>query len=152
MLLSTKKKQFIVDPESGRRILTDDIDALVEMYDKLVTKRSELSELIALVKGAIAAQATGKTKTQYLQGHKRKVRVVQPGPSWDQGILRSSWSTAEFVNYREQLLKIERFGVKLREFNKAIKTNGPHEWNAFRDEVVKAQREPTHSPTITVVE
>ena len=150
--LAPERPDFVIHPRTKEKIMSDDIDGLADLYESVTQQQRQIKELVRTIKIFFVAATDTEAKTRYLKGDRRKVKIEMPGPNWNQGLLKDAWENPDYAECREEVLKIDRIGVKLREFKKAVKTSGSESWTKFRDEVQAAKEEPTRSPTVSVIE
>lgn len=140
----------IINPFDGELVAVDDVDGLIDLYEKMKRVSDQAYGVMQLIRRAAGNLAKGDTKTRRLQGERRKAKVTRANDSWDQSILKEAFFS--FPNLRDQVLKIDSVGVKLREYEKLKSTSGSPDVETFRDMVVRANRGVTGLPTIEIEE
>lgn len=133
----------------GEVVDRDDPDALIDAFEKVREIEIAVDALKAQLRKAIAQKTTGDTKTRYLQGKRRKAKIVFPDDQWDQGKLREAYHT--YPQYRDDYLRIQSLGVKLIEFRKLERTTGEPSLNLFRNMITNANRGPQGLPTVSIL-
>lgn len=140
----------IVDPLTGRRVSTDDVDGLIDLLERLV----QMDRAVYAAKSGICRTLAGKTngdgRVRRLQGRRRAVRVELPPDAWDSSVLRALWN--DYPVLRSKYLRIDAIGVQLREFRQLLNISGVREVEAFRERLLAARREPTACPRVTIEE
>lgn len=135
-------------PLTGEIIEPNDVDGLIDCYERLKLKNDQIYAVLLKIRLALAAQTEGDAKTRRVQGRRRRAVVEMPSESWEQSILKEAFNS--FPQYRDQVLKIDTIGVKLREYKKLVNTSGPPDLTTFRDMVARANRGQTGTPTVKV--
>lgn len=138
----------IVCPLTGEIIPPDDIDHMIEAYERCKQASDQLYAVQVKLRHALANLTEGDAKTRRIQGRRRRAVIEMPGDSWDQSILKEAWNS--FPDLRDQALKIDQIGVKLREYRKLVNTSGAADLTTFRDMVTRANRGQTGTPTVKV--
>ena len=140
----------IMDPLTGEVIDARDIDALLEAYGRVRSHRSCLEAFQRVLAEVITGHTTGDAKTRRIRGQRLRAKVEMPGDSWDGGLLRLAWEA--HPELAPEVLKIERVGVRLREWAKWQQEAGPEDFERLKAMITKANRGPTGTPTITIEE
>lgn len=138
----------ILCPISGEAIDRDDVDALIDGYERLATIDSRIYAAKLAIRSALAAKTVGDTKTRRVQGLRRQAVVEMPGDSWDGALLREVWDS--FPTLREGYLRIGKIEPKLREIKKLAATSGTAQVDEFRELVLRANRGPQGVPTVKI--
>lgn len=138
----------ILDPITGELLDPADIDSLIDAYERIDARDKQHYAAKLAIRQALASRTEGDAKTRRVQGHRRKAIVEMPSDSWDQAKLKQIWEL--YPDLREQCLKIDSIGVKLREYKKLVNTSGTPEFQAFRDNVTAANKGQTGTPTVKI--
>lgn len=141
----------VSNPVTGELIATTDIDGLIALVAdcKRMRESLQLAAQAATVHLLHITEGMGiTTKTRRVRGRTHRARLEMPGVSYEQSILKESWFA--WPQFRDELLRIERVGVKAREFGKARNEAGHADYMAFVRMIGKAEREPTGLPTVTI--
>jgi hypothetical protein len=140
----------LVDPLTGEIVDKKNHDALIDAYERMDNHCKIVNTFRQNLVRAIYDQTTEATKTRRLRGEQRTIIVKSPDDTWDQKILKKAWET--YPQFREEFLRIESFGVRLREYKKNFGTSGPKEFEEFKKVVESANRGPIGSPRIEKIE
>jgi len=138
----------ILDPTTGELVCIDDIDGLIDMYERCKHTNDVCYAVQIKVRELLAGMTEGDSKTRRVRGNRRQAVISMPDDAWDQASLKRAF--AEYPKYRDQVLKIDSVRVLLREFKKIVGTTGPADFNDFRDIVSAANRGPCGTPTIKI--
>lgn len=137
-----------VDPLTGEIIADDDTDGLIEMYERLDKTNKTVYAVLCQIREKLAAKTEGDAKTRRVRGRTRACVLSFPSESFEQAILKETWE--DFPELRDEALKIESIGVKLREYRKIQNTTGGERFTAFRDRLARACRGCVGLPTLKV--
>jgi hypothetical protein len=141
----------LIDPVTGECVPAGDVDALISAYERLKRLEGQLATYKQHLQYALASCANGAGgRTQRVVGRKRRARIAWPGDAWDQAILRRAWH--DFPSYRDEFLRIEQIGVRVRAWTKAEAEAGPPDLQAFKARVRAANLGPRGAPRITIEE
>jgi hypothetical protein len=138
----------LVDPTNGEIISRQDIDGLIDAFERIKAVNDVCYATLIQIRVALAALTEGTAKTRRVKGRRRKAKVEMPGDSWDQSQLKEAFNS--YPQYRDDVLKIDTIGVKLREYAKLINTAGDESFTQFRDMVTRANRGPSGTPSVKV--
>lgn len=141
-------KHEVLCPITGELIDADNIDGLIDCYERVKTANAALYPVELEIRQLLAAQTEGQAKTRRVRGLKRIAKIEMPDDSWDQPALRNIW--AEFEAFRDEFLKIGTIDVKKREYAKLVNATGPKEFERFRDLLTSANKGMTGTPRVTV--
>lgn len=136
----------LIHPLTGETINLD-TDSLIRCHDNLLTAEHSLAALRREIAGRLASQTEGG-RTRYLRGEKLRCKIEMPEDSWSQTILKYAYENCP--QYREAFLRITTLAVNLREYRKA--ETGPEAFEAFKDLLRQANRGPTGTPRVTLIE
>ncbi len=126
--------------------IDDLIRQLAGVRDSITGLRAEEARLVA----AIHSLCQGSAKTRRLCGTSLRARVETADPSWDQAKLRILWHS--HPGWRGIMLRIEKLGVSLREYNKIQTATGGEDFEAFKAELAAACLGVRGTPRVTVEE
>lgn len=138
----------IMDPLTGEVIDRDNVDGLIGMYESLDKTNKVIYATCCRIRETLAEKTEGDAKTRRVRGHKRVCVLEFPSESFEQRSLKEIW--AEFPDLRDEALKIDSIGVKMREFRKIKATSGGGRFNEFRDKISSASRGCVGLPTLKV--
>lgn len=138
----------LISPIDGECVEIDDIDGLISLYEKCKAMNDACYAVQLAIRQTFWSMSEGTAKTRRVRGLKRIAKVVQADDSWDQAALRETWQA--YPELRDEFLRIESIGVKMREFKKLQSTTGDAELCEFRDKVICANRGPVGTATLTV--
>jgi len=136
------------DPITGELVKLDDVDGLIDAYERADNLLRELRAFTAKIRVQLYELSVGDTKTRRIRGQRRRAKVVQPNDVWDQSILKEAWNS--FPHLRDEALQIERLKVRIREWNKIKNETGPDDFLTFRAMLEKANRGPQGLPKIEI--
>lgn len=140
--------QSLFDPFTGEIIADEDIDGLIEMYERLDKTNKTVYAVLCRIREKLAAKTEGDAKTRRVRGQTRACVLSFPSESFEQAMLKETWE--EFPELRDEALKIDSIGVKLREYRKLQNTTGGERFIAFRDRLARACRGCVGLPTLKV--
>jgi hypothetical protein len=138
----------IVDPTTGELVDTKNVDQLIACHDRVAKKAGELYDLKKQLAHTLCALTTGDLKTRRIRGEQLCAKVEIPDDYWDQSILKEAYNS--FPKFRNEFLRIESVGVRLREWKKLQGTTGPADMEAFKRMIGSANRGPSGTPKITI--
>ena len=125
--------------------------------DVLISRLFEIREQIGRLRSSertlvtqLADLCQGEAKTRRVRGDKLRIKVEMPGPSWDQCRLRELWHN--YPRHNGSVLRIEKLGVSLREYNKILQETGDDTFLCFRSELISANLGPRGLPYVTLEE
>lgn len=143
-----KHEEEIDDPLTGEIVRTDDIDGLIEMFERLDRENKRVYYTLCRIREAIGKLTEGDAVTRRLKGKRKAAKVVMPDVKWDSSIVRECWESYPAI--RDQYLKIESIGVRMREYQKLVNTSGVPEIETFRNMLTAACKGRVGLPTVTV--
>ena len=123
-----------------------DIDGTLLAYKTIVDLIKTLSASRDTCKIAITRMVDAETKTRRLIGSALSAKLTMPDKHYEQDTLKLLIDT----KYGRDYLRVERVGIKKREFDKLRNGTGIPEMNAFRDAVLACESESTRLPSITI--
>jgi hypothetical protein len=135
-------------PLTGELVSVRDVDSLIDLYERCKIAGDRLYAVRQAAQRALHDLCEGDAKTRRVRGRRRQAKVETPSDGWDQSILKEAWNS--FPALRDEVLKIDSIGVKLREFKKLVNTAGDDAFTTFRDMVSSANRGPSGTPAVTV--
>lgn len=141
----------ITDPLTGNVVAVGDIDGLADLFEKLVAVEDRIFLAKRDIKSALLAWTSLEgidTKTRRIRGTRRRIKLEMPGPGWEQSILKEAWNAYPVL--RDELLRVEKIAVKLREFGKVSNEAGPADFQQFVAMVKSAERSPSGMPSVSV--
>lgn len=138
----------IMDPLTGELIDRENVDGLIGMYESLDKANKIIYATCCRIRETLAEKTEGDAKTRRVRGHRRVCVLEFPSESFEQRLLKEAW--ADFPDLRDEALKIDSIGVKLREFRKIKATSGGERFNEFRDRISMASRGCVGLPTLKV--
>ena len=138
----------IFDPLTGELVSTDDVDGMIDFYERVMLLEKELRAAKVQLQRAFAAHSKGVARTRRVEGERRKVRIELPGPGWDQPRLKEAWGA--YPRFRVPYLRVDAVGVNLREYKKLIETTGPGDLMAFKSLVSAARKPSTGNPRVAI--
>lgn len=134
-------------PYTGEIYAPDDIDGLIDLYERAKHFNDQAYSVQIAARVALAALTEGAAKTRRLQGERRKCVVEMPSDTWEQRVLKELWQ--EFPKIAEKYLRIETIGVRLTEFKKLVNTSSNQaDLIEFRNRLSAACRGATGTPTV----
>lgn len=142
--------QDIVNPFTGEITQVDDIDGLITLYEGLDRVNKQAYAVMVRVRELLAAKTEGEARTRRIYGERRKAKLEFPSESFTQSELKTLWE--EYPDLRDEALKIDAIGVKLREYKKLVNASGGERLNAFRDALSRACRGCVGTPTLKIEE
>ena len=140
----------IVNPFTGEITTVDDIDGLITLYEGLDRVNKQAYAVMVRVRELLAAKTEGEARTRRIYGERRKAKLEFPSESFTQSELKTLWE--EYPDLRDEALKIDAIGVKLREYKKLVNASGGERLNAFRDALSRACRGCVGTPTLKIEE
>ncbi len=141
--------RLIADPITGELIDPTDADAMAEAYDRMEALAGDLAGAMKAIRVAFGDLASeGDAKTRRVRGAKHRVKVEMPSPTWNQAALRQAWR--EWPQIAPEFIRIDRFGVRLREVAKIKNEAGGTDFAAFRRLLLGAEEAPTAPPRIVI--
>ena len=144
------KSDEVVDPLTGEVLNIEDVDALIDLYERV----SNFDRRLYATKRRLAeifwdsTKATGSLKTRRLRGKSRAVKLTAPRDGWHQDILREAWHA--YPSLRDECLSIGSVNVSLRGLAKLLSTSGPKDFETFVGMVKSANKGPSGSPSVKV--
>lgn len=143
----TDEPTTILDPTTGELVNNQDVDALIDAYERIDKHDKEVYAAKRAIKLALAALTTGDAKTRRVRGESGRHAVVSmPDDSWDQSKLKEAWNS--YPKYREEFLAIAELRVKMREFKKTLSTASDDEaFLQFRRMLFAANKGPSPGAT-----
>lgn len=149
MLIDTRDKK--IELRYASEIDCDDIDGLIDAIEsinqtigKAMSHRQRIEDVL------IAKVKTHKTKVRRVQGETRSAIIEMPDKKQDSAALKSIAEDKKFRLIWPQLIRIQSYAIKMREFNKAISTTSDANWNEYRDRVKEALLPPTARPRVKI--
>src|SRR4030095_1234891 len=115
-------QQELLDPTTGEIVDPTNVDDLIACYMRVAQKSGELYDLKKNLARRLYAMTSGDTKTRRLRGERLAVKVEAPDDEWDSSVLRAAWE--RYPALRDEFLKIESIGVRIREWKKLHGTAG----------------------------
>lgn len=148
------KRTLLFNLSTGKEIDAKDADALI---DGLELVERHIEQAIAqreVFRDAIRALAPKdvKTKTRRVRGERRCAKIEMPGEDQDNATLRAIATDPEYRLIWPQLIRVQSYAIKMREFKKAKATKGTEVWNKYRDRVAKAIKPSTSKPRVKIEE
>ncbi len=140
----------IMNPFTGEITQVDDIDGLITLYEGLDRVNKQAYAVMVRVRELLASKTEGEARTRRIYGERRKAKLEFPSESFTQSELKTLWE--EYPDLRDEALKIESIGVKLREYKKLVNASGGERLNAFRDALSRACRGCVGTPTLKIEE
>jgi hypothetical protein len=145
----------LFDPTTGAEIPIDDIDAMVDAYERVKNMSDTLYKAQLAFRYALGSETEGDTKTRRLRGKRRCVAVTLPGIKYTGSLLKQAWADygtdPEDVKIRDELLRVDAIGVKAREWKKARGTKGTDRFEALKAIIARAE-ELSDSPPVVKIE
>lgn len=138
----------IDDPLTGEVVRTDDVDGLIEMFERLDRENRRVYYTMCRIREALGKLTEGDAVTRRLKGRRKAAKVVMPDVKWEQSIVRECWQS--YPSLRDEYLKIESIGVRMREYQKLVNTSGVPEIETFRNMLTAACKGRVGLPTVTV--
>lgn len=141
----------LIDPTTCEVIAATDPDALIDALERIRGRKSELAAAERSIIEAIYTQVSNLDgKTRRLRGARRRCKITLPDASWDQPALKFIWE--QYPQYRGELLRVERVGVNIREYRKALNEVGRPDFQECVRAIVNAERQPTGLPSVAIEE
>jgi pimeloyl-CoA synthetase len=142
---------LLFNPETGKRLDPDDVDALIDALEIVKRHLSKCFDHKRAIEDALFARVSKlKTKTRRVKGDRRQARIEMPDKPQDRARLKKI--VEKFKIIWPQLIRISAYSVKMREYKKAVNTEGSEVWNEYRDAVKSAILEPTAKPKVIIEE
>ncbi len=140
----------IMNPFTGEVVRVDDVDGLIGLYEGLDKVNKQAYAVLCRVREKLATHAEGDARTRRVRGVKRKAVLEFQSESFHQSDLKALWTEYDGESFREEVLKIDTIGVKLREYRKLINTSGDERFTEFRDKLTRACKGAVGLPTVKV--
>lgn len=142
---------LLMNPNTGKRVDPDDIDGLIDALEIVKQHMTRVFTHKAVLEEALFARVSElKTKTRRVKGERRKVRIEMPSDRQDNDRLKVIVEKYKVI--WPQLIRVATYSIKMREFKKALNTEGNEAWNEYRDAVKTAILEPTAKPKFIIEE
>ena len=145
---TTEETNELTDPFTTELIDTDNAAHLIDALERVKVRQESLAAWRLVIEEAIARKARHEAKTERVCGQRRQVVVEFPGVDFDQATLKRLWTSRPDV--APQVLRIERVGVQLREYDKLHRMSGPAAFEEFRRELIAAERPSNRKPSIRI--
>lgn len=135
----------------GQIFKVDDIDDMLEYYQAATQLMSELTMHRDFCKTALARAIAPEvqTKTRHLIGTTLAATITMPDLHYEQEILKDLYEIHPFA---KRYLRVERVGVKKREFDKLRAGSGIEEVNDLKDAILKSESVSRRLPTVSIKE
>lgn len=153
-----KMPDYIDHPlKKGELVSLSDVDQMADMLNEIDVMMETLTTAKTLARISIGQMCADQTtKTRYVAGKRRMLKVEMPDRKFDNSKLKEAWnaysSTPEMVKLRDEYLKIESVKVSLTPFKKlektSVKDNKPLE--TIKRMIVDAEQPATANPTVKV--
>lgn len=140
--------ELTCDPCTGEVIDPTNADHLIAAWERLKMRIEQLEAYKALYTMAIDGLTRHEAKTERVCGATRQVVVEHPGVDFDQATLKRLWEMKPEL--AKQYLRIERVGVQAREYDKLHRMSGPPDLEAFRRELMSAEKPSNRRPSIRI--
>jgi hypothetical protein len=138
----------LVDPTTGEILDLADADTLISSFERVSIQANVFWEAKRKIAHAIAKLTEGEAKTRRVRGKERGAKVEMPDDAWVQSILKEVWNA--YPKLRDDYLRIESVGVKLREWKKLKETSGEPDLEQLKKMLAQANMGPTGTPRVTV--
>lgn len=136
-------------PLTGEIVEPDDVDTLIDTYERLKLKNDQIYAVMLKIRLALAAQTEGDAVTRRVVGKRRRAKVTMSDEQFDQSVLKELWNSHEEL--ARQYMKIASLSVAMREYRKLANTSSNQpDFVFFRDAMTRANRGRTGTPTIAV--
>lgn len=145
---TTDEIGVFLDPFTTELIDTDNADHLIDALERVKVRLESLAAWRLVIEEAIARKARHEAKTERVCGERRQVVIEFPGVDFAQPNLKRLWETRPDI--APTVLRIERIGVQLREYDKLHRMSGPAEFEEFRRELMAAERPSNRKPSIRI--
>jgi hypothetical protein len=140
-----------MNPDTGKKIDPDDVDGLIDALEIVKRHMGRVFAHKAVLEEALSARVSkGKTKIRRVKGDRRTARIEMPSDRQDSTRLKAI--VAKYKVIWPQLIRVSTYSIKMREYKKALGTEGNEAWNEFRDAVKTAILEPTAKPRVIIEE
>lgn len=126
----------LIDFTTGEVLERGDADALISAFERVKAEADKLYSLRHRIAEAIVALSEGPNKTRRVRGKARIAKIEMPDEGWTQSILKEAWNA--YPTLRDEFLRIESVGVKLREWKKLKETVGPADLEQFKKMLASA--------------
>jgi len=147
---SCEETAWIDNPISGSVVDPADADGLISAIEQCKETYDVLGRFYGQLRRALGDLTTGDAKTRRVRGNQRRAVVTMPGDRWEQSILKEAWNA--YPQLRDQVLKIDKIGVKLRELKKIENESGPDSFEQFKKMILSARSKSDTLPTIKIEE
>lgn len=148
--MATLDDPSIADPTTGELISITDVDELASALNRINRIVASMSAAQMEIRAAIAFLAQGEGQTLRVRGAKHRCRVELPDDHLEQSVLRSAWD--KYPGIADQVLKVERIGLKKTEWKKWQNERGPLEFEQCKAEIKSAISPSMSIPKVTVEE
>ncbi len=142
---------LLFNPETGKRLDPDDPDALIDALEIVKRNLSMCFDHKGAIEEALFARVSKlTTKTRRVKGDRRVARIEMPDRKQDSARLKVIVEKYKVI--WPQFIRVATYSIKMREFKKALNTEGNETWNDYRDAVKTAILEPTAKPMVIIEE
>jgi len=127
------------------------IDDLAQMWRDIDAEFRQVREMRSRLARAIQDRTIGQDgKTRRLRGDKCRIKVVLPGSTWDQRVLKDLWQN-HYID-ATKYLRIERLAPQAVEIKKLRNETGGPTFVHFRKTLLAAESDSTANAYITLEE
>ena len=111
----------ITDPITDELVDTNDIDQMLESFERVNQRSANLSTYLKELRTQIAVKTSeSDERTQYIQGEHYECKVEQAAETWDQSALKRIWN--KYPGLSQSYLRIERLAPNMHALNKLRRT------------------------------
>ena len=87
--------QEIMCPLTGELIERDDVDGLLDLYERLKQVNDQVYATLIQIRNTLYEQTEGDAATRRIQGRRRAAKLELPSVSFEQSILKELWNSHE---------------------------------------------------------
>ena len=146
--MATLDEPSIADPTTGELLSVTDVDSLASALLRINRVLASMSAAQVEIRAAIACLARGEGKTLRVRGEKYRCKVEIPDDHLEQSKLREAWD--KYPGLVDQVLKVERLGLKKVEWGKWQNEVGPLDFEKCKAEIKAAITQSLSIPRVTV--
>lgn len=139
----------IMCPLTGELIARDDVDGLIDMYERLKKTGDMVYAVQIEIRNTLYSQTEGDAATRRIQGRRRAAKIELSAVSFEQSVLKELWNSHE--KYAMQHMRIESLAVQMAAFKKLVNTSSSEpDFVFFRDSLTKACRGRVGTPSLKI--
>lgn len=138
----------IVDPITGEVLSSNDVDQLLEAYERIDAADKKLFAAKMFIRHSIGQLTTGSAKTRRVRGKTWQCAVEMADTNWDQSVLKELWNS--YPVQSQEFLKIESIAIRKREVKKLMEMTGEPDLETFKKILRSAEKPATALPRIII--